>query len=118
MKEKTIKRFLIQIYILAIKLRERERGEEEMASAVAPTRSEVLSLFRSLMRTAREFTDYNVREYTKRRTVDAFRHNRHLSDTKEVAAAFADGKVQLGVAKRQAVVYSLYAPKIKSVMEI
>lgn len=99
-------------------LREGERGEEEMASAVAPTRSEVLSLFRSLMRTAREFTDYNVREYTKRRTVDAFRHNRQLSDTKEVAAAFADGKVQLGVAKRQAVVYSLYAPKIKSVMEI
>lgn len=98
-------------------VRERGATAEEMAS-VAPTRSEVLSLFRSLMRTAREFKDYNVREYTKRRTVDAFRHNRHLSDTKEVATAFADGKVQLGVAKRQAVVYSLYAPKIKSVMEI
>ncbi|XP_057805054.1 protein ISD11 [Salvia miltiorrhiza] len=86
--------------------------------ATAPTRREVLSLFRSFMRTAREFTDYNIREYAKRRAVDAFRQNRHLSDPAEVAAAFADGKSQLGVAKRQAVVYSLYAPSIKSVMEI
>ncbi|KAL8457583.1 hypothetical protein ACS0TY_034632 [Phlomoides rotata] len=84
----------------------------------APLRGEVLSLFRSIMRTARSFTDYNIREYAKRRTVDAFRHNRSLSDPAEAAAAFADGKSQLGVAKRQAVVYSLYAPTIKSVMEI
>ncbi|KAL3824763.1 hypothetical protein ACJIZ3_020792 [Penstemon smallii] len=84
----------------------------------APTRSEVLSLFRSLLRTAREFSDYNVREYTKRRTVDAFRDNRRLSNQAEAAAAFAEGKSQLGVAKRQAVVYSLYAPKVKSIMEI
>jgi hypothetical protein len=32
--------------------------------------------------------------------------------------AFAKGKQQLEVAKRQAVVYSLYAPKAKSVMEL
>ncbi|XP_051147770.1 uncharacterized protein LOC127262943 [Andrographis paniculata] len=84
----------------------------------SPTRSEVLSLFRSLLRAAREFTDYNIREYVKRRTVHAFRHNRSLSEPTEVAAAFADGKSQLGVAKRQAIVYSLYAPSVKSVMEI
>ncbi|KAI3454830.1 hypothetical protein Pfo_011493 [Paulownia fortunei] len=86
--------------------------------ASAPTRSEVLSLFRSLMRTAREFTDYNVREYAKRRTVDAFRHNRLLSDAAEAATAFAYGKSQLGVAKRQALVYSLYSPSVKSVMDV
>ncbi|KAL0417890.1 UNVERIFIED_CONTAM: LYR motif-containing protein 4 [Sesamum radiatum] len=84
----------------------------------APARSEVLSLFRSLLRTARDFTDYNIREYAKRRTVDAFRHNGRLSDPAEAAAAFAEGKSQLGVAKRQALVYSLYAPRAKSVMEI
>ncbi|KAL7153123.1 hypothetical protein ABFS83_04G144100 [Erythranthe nasuta] len=84
----------------------------------APTRSEVLFLFRSLLRTARQFTDYNIREYAKRRTVDSFRHNRRLSDPAEAATAFAEGKSQLEVAKRQAVVYSLYAPRVKSVMEM
>ncbi|KAI3463886.1 hypothetical protein Pfo_020549 [Paulownia fortunei] len=84
----------------------------------APTRIEVLSLFRSLLRTARDFTDYNIREYAKRRTIDAFHNNRHLSDPVEVAAAFAEGKSQLEVAKRQVVVYSLYSPRVKSVMEI
>ncbi|KAL3640485.1 hypothetical protein CASFOL_015453 [Castilleja foliolosa] len=86
--------------------------------ASAPTRIEVLALFRSLIRTAREFTDYNVREYVKRRSVDAFRHNRHLSEPVDAAAAFADGQSQLAVAKRQAVVQSLYSPSAKNVMEI
>ena len=90
-----------------------------MASAVPPpVRSEVLLLFRSLLRTAREFADYNIREYTKRRTVDAFRQNRDLSDPSAVVAAFSDGKSQLEVARRQVIVHSLYAPKVKSVMEI
>ncbi|KAF7135718.1 hypothetical protein RHSIM_Rhsim08G0148900 [Rhododendron simsii] len=90
-----------------------------MASLVPqPGRSEVLSLFRSLLRTSRKFADYNIREYAKRRTIDAFRHNKDLSDPTVIAAAFSDGKTQLEVATRQAVVYSLYAPKVKSVMEI
>ncbi|OWM65245.1 hypothetical protein CDL15_Pgr008835 [Punica granatum] len=88
------------------------------AAAKAPSRSEVFSLFRSLLRTARDFSDYNMREYMKRRTIDAFRSNGGLSDPQSVSAAYADGKLQLEVAKRQAIVYSLYAPKVKSVMEL
>ncbi|XP_021893267.1 LYR motif-containing protein 4 [Carica papaya] len=84
----------------------------------APTRSEVLSLYRSLLRAAREFCDYNIREYTKGRTIHGFRENRNLTNPSEVSAAFAEGKKQLEVAKRQAVVYSLYAPKTKSVMDV
>uniref|UniRef100_A0A7N0ZXF6 Complex 1 LYR protein domain-containing protein n=1 Tax=Kalanchoe fedtschenkoi TaxID=63787 RepID=A0A7N0ZXF6_KALFE len=79
------------------------------------SRSEILSLFRSLYRTAKKFPDYNVREYIKRRTADGFRLNRGVLDA---AAVFADGKAQLEVATRQAVVYSLYAPKVRSVMEL
>ncbi|KAL6584146.1 hypothetical protein OROMI_003435 [Orobanche minor] len=86
--------------------------------ATTPTRGEVLALFRSLMRTARAFTDYNIREYAKRRTIDAFRHNRNLCNPAETTAAFADGKSQLAVAKRQVVVHSLHSPSAKSVMEI
>ncbi|OIT20261.1 PREDICTED: LYR motif-containing protein 4 [Nicotiana attenuata] len=84
----------------------------------SPSRGEVLTLFRSLLKTARQFPDYNIREYTKRRTIDAFQQNKDLSDPSKVAAAFSEGRSQLEVAKRQAIVYSLYAPKVKSVMEL
>ncbi|GMJ00031.1 hypothetical protein like AT5G61220 [Hibiscus trionum] len=84
----------------------------------APTRTEVLHLYRSLLRVARQFGDYNIREYTKVRTSDAFRDNKSLTDPSQLAAAFSDGKAQLEVAKRQALVYSLYAPKVKSIMDI
>ncbi|KAM7483364.1 hypothetical protein LguiB_007947 [Lonicera macranthoides] len=90
-----------------------------MASVVPPpSRREILSLFRSLLKTGRQFSDYNIKEYTKRRTIDAFRHNKSLSDPSSISAAFSDGISQLQVAKRQSVVYSLYAPKVKSIMEI
>ncbi|XP_021751662.1 LYR motif-containing protein 4B-like [Chenopodium quinoa] len=84
----------------------------------APARAEILHLFRSLLRVARQFPDYNIREYAKRRTIDAFHHNKSLSEPSSIAQAFADAKSQLDVAKRQAVVYSLYAPKVKSIMEV
>uniref|UniRef100_A0A2P2JF84 Complex 1 LYR protein domain-containing protein n=1 Tax=Rhizophora mucronata TaxID=61149 RepID=A0A2P2JF84_RHIMU len=81
------------------------------------TKGEVLSLYRSLLRTARQFSDYNIREYTKRRTFDGFRRNRDLVEPSAITAAYSDGEAQLEVAKRQALVYSLYAPNIKSIME-
>jgi D-alanyl-D-alanine dipeptidase len=88
------------------------------AAAAAPSRAEVLSLFRALLRTGRKFSDYNIREYTCRRAADAFRDNRALADAPAAAAAFAEGKQQLEVAKRQVLVYSLYAPKAKNVVEM
>ena len=89
-----------------------------MAAAAAPSRAKVLDLYRSFLRVARKFTDYNIREYTKRRAVYAFHHNRSISDPSTISATFSNGKAQLEVATRQAVVYSLYAPKLKSVMEV
>ncbi|KAF9626534.1 hypothetical protein IFM89_034468 [Coptis chinensis] len=82
-----------------------------------PSRAEILTLFRALLRTAKKFSDYNIREYAKRRTIDGFHENRNLSDPSLVSSAFTDAKSQLEVAKRQAIVYSLYAPKVKSIME-
>ncbi|XP_077231557.1 LYR family of Fe/S cluster biogenesis protein [Tasmannia lanceolata] len=80
-----------------------------------PSKAEILNLFRSLLRTARDFSDYNIREYAKRRTIHGFRQNHRLPDP---SSAFSDGKSQLEIAKRQVVLYSLYAPRVKSVMEI
>uniref|UniRef100_R7W270 Complex 1 LYR protein domain-containing protein n=1 Tax=Aegilops tauschii TaxID=37682 RepID=R7W270_AEGTA len=87
-------------------------------AAAGPAKTEVLSLFRAFLRTARQFSDYNIREYTRRRAADAFRENRALAHAPAAAGAFADGKQQLEVAKRQVLVYSLYAPKAKSVVEM
>ncbi|KAF3775102.1 LYR motif-containing protein 4 [Nymphaea thermarum] len=86
--------------------------------AAVPSRSEILSLFRSLLRISGKFPDYNIREYVRRRAADGFRENGVLTDASSISSAFADGKSQLEVAKRQAVVYSLYAPKVKSIMDI
>ncbi|XXG72344.1 hypothetical protein AAC387_Pa07g1468 [Persea americana] len=93
-------------------------GTTNSSVAVMEGKNEVLSLFRSLLRTAGIFSDYNIREYAKRRTINGFHQNRRLSDPSSIASAFYDGKSQLEVAKKQAIVYSLYAPKSKSVMEI
>ncbi|KAI9117705.1 hypothetical protein K1719_011871 [Acacia pycnantha] len=88
------------------------------AVAVRQSKDEVLSLFRSLLRTARQFPDYNIKAYTKRRTIDAFRHNQNLSDPSSVASALSDGKAQLVIARRQAIVCSLHAPNVRSIMEM
>ncbi|XP_054822805.1 uncharacterized protein LOC129321095 [Prosopis cineraria] len=88
------------------------------ASALRPSKADVLSLFRSLLRAARQFPDYNIKAYTKRRTIDAFRHSQKLSDPSSIASALSDGKAQLEIARRQATVYSLYAPTVRSIMEM
>ncbi|CAM0877590.1 unnamed protein product [Alopecurus aequalis] len=87
-------------------------------AAAAPSRAEVLSLFTAYLRTAKKFSDYNIREYTRRRAADAFRDNHALTGTPAAAVAFADLKRELDVWKRQVLVYSLYAPKTKSIVEM
>ncbi|KAK3225506.1 hypothetical protein Dsin_005368 [Dipteronia sinensis] len=82
------------------------------------SRTEIFGLYRSLLRTARDLCDYNIREYTKRRTTDGFRQNQKLTDPDSILLAYEEGKNQLALAKRQSVVYSLYVPKVKSVMEL
>ncbi|CAJ1831644.1 unnamed protein product [Sphenostylis stenocarpa] len=88
------------------------------AASATPSAAQILSLFRSLLRVARDFPDYNIREYTKRRTIDAFRHNAALSEASSISSAYSHGMSHLAVVKRQAVVYSLYAPSLRSVMEL
>ncbi|RWR81356.1 LYR motif-containing protein 4B [Cinnamomum micranthum f. kanehirae] len=75
-----------------------------MASRISsPSRSDILSLFRSLLRTAGYLSDSNVREHTKRRAIDGFRQNRNLSDPSSIASAFSEGKSRLEVADFQVI---------------
>ena len=75
---------------------------------MASTRAAALALYRSLLRTGREFSDYNVREYVKRRAREGFIANRALSASDAIERCMADGAAQLEVAQRQAAVYALY----------
>uniref|UniRef100_A0A0D3FGE3 Uncharacterized protein n=2 Tax=Oryza TaxID=4527 RepID=A0A0D3FGE3_9ORYZ len=60
-----------------------------------------------------QLSNYNIHEYTRCRV-----QRMPSARTVPLATAFADGKKQLDVAKRHAVVYSLYTPKAKSIMEM
>ncbi|MCO5596061.1 hypothetical protein L7F22_050127 [Adiantum nelumboides] len=92
-------------------------GLRQMA-VTSPSAIEVKALFRAFLREARRFPDYNMREYVKRRSRQGFHQNHGVSSPELAATAFGKGREFLEVAKRQAVVYCLYAPKIKNIMEL
>lgn len=79
---------------------------------------EVLSLYRDFLRVGRQFSNYNVREFVKRRAKEGFREGQALTDPATISAALKQAKDQLSVAKRQSVVYSLFAQPVKSIMEL
>mmetsp|Transcript_11255 Transcript_11255/g.41216 ORF Transcript_11255/g.41216 Transcript_11255/m.41216 type:complete len:84 (+) Transcript_11255:296-547(+) len=81
-----------------------------------PSYAEVLSLYRSLIRQSKRFTDYNIREYALRKTREDFRQNAKI-DPKQAEAAYEQGLNQLELVKRQATVYSLFAAPLKSIMD-
>ncbi|MCO5570879.1 hypothetical protein L7F22_024608 [Adiantum nelumboides] len=87
-------------------------------AAPPPSAAEVKALLRAFLREARKFSDYNIREYVKRRSRQGFHQHQHASSPEVAATAFSEGRELLDVAKRQAIVYSLYAPKVKNIMEI
>ncbi|XP_013736944.1 LYR motif-containing protein 4B-like [Brassica napus] len=79
---------------------------------------QVISLCRSLLRAGRKYPDYNIREYTKQRTLDGFRMNGNLTDQSKVNEVYAEGKEQLEVVERVLKVYLAYPPKTKNIMEL
>ncbi|GMI41764.1 hypothetical protein TeGR_g11136 [Tetraparma gracilis] len=74
-----------------------------------------VTLLRSLLRTSRSLTDFNVKAYARRRTMVGFRQNQSLAP-EEAAAAMAEGEKMLGVMKRQAAISQMY-PGGANVME-
>ncbi|KAM7485482.1 hypothetical protein LguiA_001491 [Lonicera macranthoides] len=60
--------------------------------------------WKRLTRPSPQFSEYNIKEHTKRCTIDVFCHNKYLPGPSSVSAAFSDSITQLQVAKRQSVV--------------
>ena len=68
----------------------------------------VLQLYRSILRKANEFDNYNFRTYAIRRARDGFLANRALTEPTEIAAAVAQGQRDLAMLSRQALISSMY----------
>ncbi|KAL2692591.1 hypothetical protein IWX47DRAFT_167610 [Phyllosticta citricarpa] len=80
-----------------------------MASVATDTAMQARSLYRSLLRQARQFAAYNFREYALRRTRDAFRENQKLKDDRAIQEAIQKGLKELQVLK---VGLEIHSPRI------
>ncbi|KAJ3065443.1 hypothetical protein HDU98_011199 [Podochytrium sp. JEL0797] len=77
-------------------------------SPTVPTPAQSLSLYRSLLRSARLFSNYNFRHYVARRSSDAFRQFKLCTDPAVLATAYTKGLYDLGVARRQGTIDQMY----------
>ncbi|KAL5358171.1 hypothetical protein BJX96DRAFT_146076 [Aspergillus floccosus] len=72
------------------------------------TSFQVRSLFRSLLRQSSQFSNYNFREYARRRTRDAFREHQNESEDRKIQELIQDGLQNLRMMKRQTVISQFY----------
>lgn len=72
------------------------------------TRETVLSLYRQLLRASECIPNYSYREYALRRTRDAFRQHKEETDGEKVKELLNQGKTDLEIVKRQAIIEGLY----------
>ncbi|TPX69245.1 hypothetical protein SpCBS45565_g02579 [Spizellomyces sp. 'palustris'] len=70
-------------------------------SPASPTKSQIMSLYRDLIRSSRVFASHNYRDYVHRRTRDTFRENAKETDPKRIEALYQRGMRDLEVARRQ-----------------
>ncbi|CAN0006508.1 unnamed protein product [Ectocarpus fasciculatus] len=59
----------------------------------------VIRLYRAFLTTAKNFQDYNFRDYAVRRVQQGFRENQHVSKEQSLAA-YETGRLQLENLKR------------------
>ncbi|KAJ3200773.1 hypothetical protein HDU82_008620 [Entophlyctis luteolus] len=77
-------------------------------AATVPSTAQALSLYRSLLRAARLYSNYNFRNYVARRATDSFREFQHATDPEVLSRAYAKGIAELGVAQRQGTIDGMY----------
>ncbi|XP_029385396.1 LYR motif-containing protein 4 [Echeneis naucrates] len=74
----------------------------------ASTRSQVISLYRTMLRESSKFPSYNYRTYAIRRVRDAFRANRKVEDPKAVARLMEEGRQAVSLIQRQVSIGKMY----------
>ncbi|KAK9823181.1 hypothetical protein WJX72_000887 [[Myrmecia] bisecta] len=83
-----------------------------------PSAAEVKALYRALLKEGRKFPNYNIREYVKRKTKEDFRAHKAEADASVVEQLWTKAKSEYEIAKRQAVVYGMYARCQRSIMDV
>ena len=78
------------------------------ANSMAPSRTAILSLYRSLLRTGAQFSQYNFREYARRRTRDAFREHMNETDSQRIQDLVNRAINDLQMMKRQSAISKMY----------
>ncbi|KAI8790553.1 LYR motif-containing protein 4 [Biomphalaria glabrata] len=79
-----------------------------ISSMAAPTRTTVLTLYKQILREGKKVTDYNFRMYALRRTRDAFKENKNVTDLEQMQLLTQKAIKNLEMLKRQATVSQLY----------
>ena len=80
------------------------------------TRTQVLSLYRLLLRESRRFPSYNYRTYALRRVRDAFRSNRTVEDPQTIQKLMEDGYKTLYLIQRQVSIGKMFTTQ-KTIVE-
>jgi len=76
--------------------------------ALQPSKTQILRLYRDLLKGANTFGYYNFRQYFARKVKDSFRQHAHITDRAEVASFYQEGLEQLTIMRRQALLNAEY----------
>ncbi|KAL6048930.1 LYR motif-containing protein 4 [Balamuthia mandrillaris] len=82
-----------------------------LTAAAASHRLNVLSLYKQFLRNATKFSNYNFREYTKRRAREGFEENRAVTDPKQLEQLVFRARQDLQVVERQATISHMYGSR-------
>ncbi|KAJ8383283.1 hypothetical protein AAFF_G00222190 [Aldrovandia affinis] len=72
------------------------------------SRTQVISLYRMLMRECKKFPSYNYRMYALRRVKDGFRENQNVDNPKMLDQLLNQARESLPVIKRQVSIGMMY----------
>ncbi|EME27768.1 LYR motif-containing protein 4 [Galdieria sulphuraria] len=72
------------------------------------SRSEVLRLYRKMLKYSSMFSDYNFREYSLARVKESFRQNKLLQDEEAILKAVEKAQKNLQMLQRQAQISQMF----------
>ena len=79
-----------------------------MAANLSTSRTAVLQLYRNMLKTGNQFSQYSFREYARRRTRDAFREHQNETDPQRIQDLVNRGISELQAMKRQTTIGQMY----------
>ncbi|CAG8633442.1 155_t:CDS:1 [Acaulospora morrowiae] len=77
--------------------------------SVTPSRTQVLQIYRSLLKASKNFSNYNFRDYAYRKTRDSFHQHKNETRPDKITELVKKAEHELNVVKRQGYLNSLYA---------